>query len=189
VTNPGDLESNDHRASCNTAKDPRRARCDATCAPCEIHRVWAEISPTNRGAPGRRRCTVAAACSMVPIKRGVPQFGPASRNKRNVCVRLGSCTPSVSTPKCGKPTEPCTSGVSVVRPHRGRTNARVKGHCPLRGQGRVALVGLGETHGGGVCPGGMPQNPPLHTRPMQHCWFVVHVEPGGKHMPVPQMLF
>ena len=35
----------------------------------------------------------------------------------------------------------------------------------------------------------MPQNPPLHTRPVQHCAFVVHVEPGGKHMPVPHMLF
>jgi hypothetical protein len=23
----------------------------------------------------------------------------------------------------------------LVRPHRGRTNARVKGHCPLRGPG------------------------------------------------------
>jgi hypothetical protein len=37
----------------------------------------------------------------------------------------------------------------LVRPHRGRTNAWVKGHCPLRGRGRGALVyvggGLGET--------------------------------------------
>lgn len=37
--------------------------------------------------------------------------------------------------------------------------------------------------------GGMPQKPPLHVRPMQHCAFELHVEPGGKQLPLPQRLF
>jgi hypothetical protein len=37
--------------------------------------------------------------------------------------------------------------------------------------------------------GGVPQVFPLHVRPTQHWFGDVHVEPGGRHVPVPQVLF
>lgn len=37
--------------------------------------------------------------------------------------------------------------------------------------------------------GGLPQCPPLHTCPTQHCVLVVQFEPGGRHEPAPQIPF